>query len=167
MIGLSLVTVTAVASVKLSSDIVSENQSYIYDYLTETVGLNTAAACGVLSNMYSESSFNPEAVDPAGISYGLCQWTSSRLSDFQEWCRTNGYSSTSIDGQLSFLNHELNTTQHYVLEYLMEVENSAEGAYNAGYYFCMYYERPADTELNSTTRGSRARDSYWPLYSGE
>lgn len=164
MVCLSIVTITAIVTIKLSTDMIGENESEIYTYLTETVGLNTAAAAGVMANLYRESSFNPEAVDSAGISFGLCQWTGTRYTDFQEYCRTNGYSSTSMEGQLAFLNHELNTTQYKVLEYLQEVEDTAQGAYDAGYYFCVYYERPADTELNAVSRASLARDTYWPRY---
>lgn len=164
VVCLSIVTITALVSIKLSTDMIGENESEIYTYLTETVGLNTAAAAGVMANLYRESSFNPEAVDSAGISFGLCQWTGTRYTDLQEYCRTNSLSSTSMEGQLAFLNHELNTTQYKVLEYLQEVDDTAQGAYDAGYYFCVYYERPADTELNAVSRASLARDTYWPRY---
>ena len=35
----------------------SRNESVIFKYLTEDMGLNIAAACGVLANIQAESSF--------------------------------------------------------------------------------------------------------------
>ena len=42
------------------------NIQTIYTYLTENAGLNRAAACGILSNIKSESNFNPEAIGDSG-----------------------------------------------------------------------------------------------------
>lgn len=45
--------------IALLSEVSTNNESYIYDYLTQTMGLNVAAACGVLINIECESSFRP------------------------------------------------------------------------------------------------------------
>lgn len=44
------------------------------------------------------------------------------------------------------------------------VANSAQGAYDAGYYWCYYYEVPANKKKVSVTRGNLAKNSYWPEY---
>ena len=67
-----------------------ENGRYIYNYLTGVMGLNKAAACGILADIYWETGYNPNACgdyvtkngnyvyDINGnripSSYGICGW---------------------------------------------------------------------------------------------
>ena len=44
--------------------------------------------------------------------------------------------------------------------------NTAQGAYDAAYTWCLKFEVPADTVNTSKSRGALARDIYWPKYSG-
>ena len=112
----------------------------IYDYITKEMGLNSAAACGILANIRRESSFNPTA----GTSYyGLCQWGGGRRSNLQSWCGANGYDYTTIKGQLAFMNHELNTSYTTCLNLLKEVEDTEDGAYEAALIFVRRYEGAA------------------------
>ncbi|MCC8076160.1 MAG: phage tail-type lysozyme domain-containing protein [Clostridiales bacterium] len=167
-IAVYLAGVTAMSS---SSSTVSgnSNETTIFTYLTGTMGLNTAAACGILANMYAESAFKPTSscTDSNGLtSYGLCQWNGSRYTKLKSWCNSNGYNYKTVTGQLHFLSYELSTsTYNYILKYLQGVSNSASGAYNAGYYWCYYFEQPANTTTQSKTRGNLAKNSYWPFYS--
>ena len=130
-------------------------------FLTREMGLNTAAASGILANIYRESSFNPDA---GSSYYGLCQWGGGRLTNLRSFCSSNGYSASSLEGQLRFLAHELEQSYSSVLRYLQDVDNSAQGAYDAGYYFCYNFERPANRESSSVSRGELARDTYYPKY---
>ena len=57
---------------------VEANKQEIFHYLTNNMGLNSAAACGVMANIERECDFDPTAVGGGGRSYGLCQWTDSR-----------------------------------------------------------------------------------------
>ena len=45
------------------------------------------------------------------------------------------------------------------------MENTADGAYTAGYKFCYSYEAPANRVSSSESRGALARDTYFPRYS--
>ena len=47
--------------------------------------------------------------------------------------------------------------------YLKSVENSADGAYDAGYYFCFNYEAPAARTSQSTKRATYARDTLYAM----
>ena len=49
-------------------------------------------------------------------------------------------------------------------KYISAVDNTADGAYDAGYYFCYHFEVPANRASRSVTRGNSARDTYWPKY---
>ncbi|MBE6543606.1 MAG: hypothetical protein E7675_04335, partial [Ruminococcaceae bacterium] len=155
------------------------NETTIYNFLKEEMGFNTAAACGVLANIQNESGFRNDVVEygytwDTGGGYGICQWTNSprssstgRRTNLVNWCNDNGYDYTSLIGQLNFLKHELNTNYYYywVTSELLKVDNSAQGAYDAGYIWCYYFEVPAGYDTGvSETRGNLAKNSYWTKY---
>ncbi|MBQ8996238.1 MAG: hypothetical protein IJ091_10530 [Oscillospiraceae bacterium] len=115
------------------------NMGIIYKYITEEMGLNRAVAFGILAHMKRESTFLPTAYNPSGY-YGLCQWGGNRYTNLISWCTENGYDYTTIEGQVRFMNSELNGPYSKVLDTLKECENTAEGAYEAAYAFGMRYE---------------------------
>lgn len=110
---------------------------YIYEKLTGAYGFSRAAACGILANMSYESSFNPTVGD---YYYGLIQWGGGRRDSLVSWCGANGYEYDTIDGQLAFMYHELTGGYRATYDFLMSVPDTAQGAYDAGEYFCRYYE---------------------------
>ncbi|MDO4169265.1 MAG: phage tail tip lysozyme [Lachnospiraceae bacterium] len=141
------------------------NETTIYKFLTGTMGLNKAAACGVLANIYSESAFSPTAWGDKGTSYGICQWHATRLTALKNYCNKNGYKYTSLTGQLNYMYYELKKSYNSsVLSYLKGVSNNAQGAYDAGYRWCLKYEIPANTKSVSNARGNLAKKTYWPAY---
>ena len=115
------------------------NMGKIYKYITEEMGLNRAVAFGILSHIRRESRFLPTAYNPSGY-YGMCQWGGNRYTNLINWCSENGYDYTTIDGQVRFMEHELNGPYSKVLDALKECENTADGAYDAAYVFGMRYE---------------------------
>ncbi|MCC8120957.1 MAG: phage tail-type lysozyme domain-containing protein, partial [Oscillospiraceae bacterium] len=137
------------------------NETVVYDYLVNTMGLNPAAACGVLACISKESGFSPTA---GGSYYGLCQWGSSRKTKLMNYCSSNGYDYTTLTGQLHFLEYELNNTYSSVGSYLRSVTNDTAGAYKAGYYFSYYYLLPSNRESTSISRGCLAMNTYCPVY---
>ena len=152
---------------------VLSNELPIYNYVTGTMGLNVAAACGVLANLYAESGFDPNAVGDNGTSYGICQWhdTSTgvgRWTNLKNYCNSNGYNWQTLNGQLRFLQYELSGAEAWTgtLSYLKSIANTANGAYDAGYYWCYYFERPANVGIVSDSRGVSAKNTYWPKYGG-
>ena len=122
----------------------------------------------MLANIESESSFNPtiSVIDTNGkISYGICQWNASRFDDLRNYCSSNGYDYTSIDGQLKFLKYELEHSEKYAFSKVKNVENTADGAYTAGYNWAKYFERCNSVYFEG--RAKRARDVYWAKYNGD
>ena len=139
----------------------------IYDFILSKMGLNSAAACGVLANIECESDFNCNLWGDGGTSYGICQWHNERLTNMKNYCARNGLDWTSLEGQLYFLRYEIvnyRSDTGYILDKLQSVSNNADGAYNAAYYWCYYFERPANKEAKSNSRGNLAVSSYWPVY---
>jgi hypothetical protein len=147
------------------------NETIIFEFLHNEMGLNVAAACGVLANIYHESSFNPNAAGDKGTSYGICQWHGARWDAMKSWCEKNGHDWTTLEGQLHYLKFELSQNNgnylwngRTIYNYISKVPNTAEGAYEAGRYWCFYYEVPANRESVSVTRGNLAQNVYWAEY---
>lgn len=142
------------------------NEQLMFTFATKVMGYNTAAACALLGNCYFESNFSTAALSDGGSSYGLFQWHESRWSRMRTWCKNNGYDYLTIVGQLNFLQYELKAYYPAVDKYLRSVPNTAQGAYDAGYYFCVKYLVPANKESQGAKRGNRAKDTYWKKYAG-
>ena len=146
----------------------SDNALAIFRYLTGTMGLNAAAASGIMANIYCESGFYADIEEDttrADKGYGLCQWTFGRRTDLVNFCKANHCNYKTVDGQMKFLEYELNASFPSLLSKLKSTANTAAGAYQAGYNWCYYFERPYNYEVVSVSRGNLARDSYWPVYS--
>lgn len=140
------------------------NETEVFRILTGSLGLNRAAAAGLMGNFYHECGFNQTAVGGGGISYGLAQWTGSNYSLLTSWCSANGQNYRTVEGQLAFLKHDLETRFPSVYAYLKAEPETADGAYDAAYYFCSNYERPLYITQQSITRGNTARTTYWERY---
>lgn len=141
-----------------------EVKEEVYKFLTEKIGMNNAAACGVMANIQCESSFRPTAVGDGGTSFGLCQWHASRYSMLKNYCYAYGYDYTSVEGQMNYLKYELENSYRTVLSTMKSVPNTSDGAYYAGYYWCVKFEIPANKETVGVTRGNLASNAYWPIY---
>ena len=139
------------------------NEEIIYAFLLNECGFNSAAACGVLANIRAESNFRPEALNSIGC-YGICQWYAGRRTRLNDFCAENGYDSSTLVGQLWYLKYELQNHYKGTWNYLHGVSNDAQGAYDAAYYWCYYFEVPGNRTANSIKRGNSAQDTYWPKY---
>lgn len=162
-LALVLVVGTFAAAPAARSEAASSNQEQIYTILTDELGFNVAAATGIMANIYCESTFRPTAYNPAG-SYGLCQWLGGRLHNLRSWCSSNGYDYSSIEGQLHFLDHELENGYSSVYDHLMNVEESAEGARDAAAYWTIHFEKPANMRSVAVRRGNIAVSRFWSTY---
>lgn len=135
----------------------------VYDFAKDTMGLNTAAACGIMGNAKRENDFGTGWDDPSsGSFYGMFQWNSDGYAELCAWCAANGKDSGSISGQMSFMYHELTANYSDVLSLLRNVPDTAEGASYAGYHFSTDYEQPGDDSFSSYC-GSTAAE-YFPLF---
>lgn len=136
----------------------------IYTYLTEELKLSSAAACGILANIEYESAFQVTIIGDQGTSFGLCQWHNARYSALMTYCAARGLDYGSVPGQMEYLAYELKSSYAGLFGALRSVDNSAEGAYQAAYLWCIQFERPADMERKAEERGNSARYKYWNRY---
>ena len=165
---LAMTLVTLLTVIPLSANASSDNKTQIFSYLTKEMGLNSAAACGIMANIEKESNFKPTTIirDSNGLqSGGLCMWNGSRLSRLKNYCNNKGLNYLSIKGQLSYLEYELKLSQYkHIFNYLKKVPNNSSGAYDAAYYWCYYFEIPASRGTRSVQRANTAVRNYWPTY---
>ena len=151
----------------------TENRDIIYRYITETMGYNRAVAVGILSNIRSESNYSTESVGDSGTSFGICQWHGSRGEAMKKYCTDNGFSLTEIygekgylNGQLGYLAYELKHGRVGVGNFFATVPDTAQGAFDAAYKFCVSFEVPSNKESKGITRGTYAVNTLYTLYGG-
>ena len=141
------------------------NEKEVYIYLTEKMGLSTAAACGIMANIYLESGFYADIVGLGGA-YGLCQWAGVRYSNLISYCGKHDLKYNTAEGQMAFLEYELKKDLPSLLANMKKVANTSAGAYSAGFDWCYEFERPANKASVSAYRGSVASgQKFWGKYS--
>lgn len=136
----------------------------IFRYLTIDMGLPASSACGILANIEHESGFDPNNVGDNGTSYGICQWHKERRAALKTYCQQNQLNCQTLEGQLAYLRYELETAYPVLLSELKAMENTAQGAYNAAYAWCVRFERPSNPNRKAQIRGAAAQNTYWPKY---
>jgi hypothetical protein len=136
----------------------------VYAFLTEELGLTTAAACGVLANIEHESAFQPTIFGDKGTSYGLCQWHNERFSALRGYCTALGIDYRTVQGQMAYLKYELGNKYTSLLLSLQAIDNTPDGAYRAAHMWCIQFERPSNMQVKAAQRGDLARGKYWPRY---
>lgn len=164
-----------------------------YEYLVHTIKLPSAVACGILANIACESGFILNAMKAGenftfdntgisytfgvdngnysrnlfcndGISYGLFSFrTPSLKAGLYDFALHSGKSIASLSVQMDYLNQIL--ISKGLLSSLREIPATAEGAYEAGFYFCVHLERPLNMINAAKERGILAQTTYWPKYS--
>lgn len=134
-------------------------------------GYSAAATAGIMGNMYAESGCQPDITEySGGGGYGLVQWTGGRRTDLVNWCANNGYSYSSLEGQLNFLIFEMEKSETTWLSY---IESACGGIDNfkeitdvsvATQYFLNGFERAGVKALQK--RLAAANDYYdrWKNY---
>lgn len=128
----------SVAAATLSAGVVTKGTDVIKFFVGK--GLTPEQAAGIAGNINQESAFNTAAVGDSGTSHGLAQWHNERWTRLQEWCKQNGFDSNSVEGQLEYLWHELNTTESRSLSKIKSTSTPSDAAYA----FAKYFERPSE-----------------------
>ena len=162
MLIVGILVTLVVPAFAITDDQRSSNEETIYRFLCEELGLNSAAACGILANVYVECKFDPQ--DYYYGYYGIMQWGGSQLSDMEDFCYNNGYDYSTLEGQLQYVKYEMENRYLSIYEYMLNCSDDASGAYDAGYYWCYYYERPANKTNGSIKRGNLASGTFYPKY---
>lgn len=114
--------------------------------------------------MVSESGIQPDTWEIGNHQgYGLVQWTPPTA--LQNWCSSNGYSYSSLEGQCAYIEYQMThglqfypskTSSMTAAQYIV----SRDSAYTLGLVFLANFERPANPYQYD--RGNQAQ--YWYDY---
>ena len=146
-------------SYKSDGTAAGDTQASIYTILSEK-GYSKAAICAILANMSQESGFRTDALGDNGTSYGLCQWHAGRWDRLNSYCNEHGYDPSSIEGQVAYMDYELQNNYPGVYDKLMSVDDTIEGAREASKYWTIHYEIPANKEQRASERAATI-ETYW------
>ncbi len=87
-----------------------DNVKLINDLLVNTYHYSPSGAKAIMTNMiYESNQLDPKSYNPNSGAGGICQWTGDRVNNLVNYCNNNGLSPTSIEGQVAFMDHELQT----------------------------------------------------------
>lgn len=134
-----------------------ENPRIIFKYLVDK-GLNAAAACGIIGNIFHESGFNTAAVGDKGTSFGICQWHDSRGVEMKQMVGSNW--ANNLTGQLDYLWYDITNKYLSVFSHLQSVSNDMLGVISAAEYWCIHFEVPSD-KYNKAKERSATALKYW------
>lgn len=110
---------------------------YARDWLIKK-GYTPHAAAAMAGHGVQESGLNPTARGDNGTAFGAFQWRGDRLAGLHSFAKAAGQDPNSLDTQLGYLDHELNTTERRAGDAL-RASTDVRGATRAG----MMFERPA------------------------
>jgi hypothetical protein len=102
-------------------------------------GYSPSQASGIAGNIYVESGYKTGALGDGGTSYGLCQWHNARWERLVKFCEEKDLDSSSVEGQLIYLDWELKTREKKARKELMKTTTP----YDSAYAFAKYFERPS------------------------
>ena len=149
----------SLVSYKSDGTAAGDTQASIYQMLREK-GYSKAACCAIFANMEHESGFRTDALGDNGTSYGLCQWHEGRWDRLNSYCNEHGYDPSSIEGQVAYMDYELQNKYPDVYNKLMSVDDTVEGAKEASKYWTIYYEIPEYKEQRAVER-AESIGKYW------
>lgn len=158
----------------LSMEEMTINANYIYPILIG-MGWSKNAICGVMGNLQSESSINPqiwEGLNEGNLQggYGLVQWTPA--TKYINWANENGLTYGEMDSQIKRIQYEVenNIQWSYASDgtpppySFLEFTKQTKPPYDLAMEFIKFYERPL--EPNQPWRGEQA-NHWFEVLSGD
>ena len=141
------------------------DEKKVYNFFKKK-GLNDIQIAGILANIKEESNFDPEATNGESGAGGLFQWTGGRLTALKLYADTKGKDWTDFQTQLDYSWIEI----HSPGSGWVSVTNrnqflNTNRPYEAGYFFCKYWEREG-SESENKARGELAEQYFRKIKSG-
>ncbi len=131
----------------------NDNSWYAYDYLQKKYGYTRAQAAGVVGNIMQESTFMTNARNKGdgrdgSDSVGIGQWNGDRGRSMLNYAKSNNLDPNSLDTQLDFLHHELQTSEKGAYNRLMNADNVQDAT-----AAMIGYERPRGYSVKNPMGG--------------
>lgn len=146
-------------SVSASSDEGKSIPKRIWNAL-KNHGVSDVAVAAIMGNIYAESAYNPQARNPNGGAFGLCQWLGDRQDNLSAFAAKRGTPMDSPDTQVEFLWAELSGVESEAYNAIKNMEEKDLDL--ATETFCRKFERCSEDEARSSMgkRIAAARDAY-------
>lgn len=125
----------------------ADNAAYALDWLRKR-GYAPHQAAAMVGHGMQESGLRTDAVGDNGTAKGIFQWRGPRLAGLHSFAAASGQDPNSIDTQLGYMDHELNTTERRAGDAL-RASTDVRGATRAG----MMFERPAGYTADNPEAG--------------
>lgn len=152
-------------TIPISEDQKKDNRCKIMKFLIEKSGIpgiTPERAAGFCGNMFGESGYNPNAVNPDSKAYGLCQWLGKRKMALKNFAASNGKSVDDLELQLNFLVNEI-TGDYYKKNCWDKVLAADNTVANATKLILRHFEVPGRTNAEAdvvTNRDAPIRTQY-------
>jgi hypothetical protein len=114
----------------------ADNTAYAMEWMQKH-GYSLPQAAAMVGHATAESGVTTSATGDNGTAKGMFQWRGDRLVGLHSFAQASGQDPNSIDTQLGYMDHELNTTERKAGDALRAATNVTD-ATRAG----MAYERP-------------------------
>ena len=141
-------------TISISNDEKKANRKKIMDFLVNKSGIPNMTkerAAGFCGNIYGESSYNPNAVNPSSKAYGICQWLGDRKKNLKALAASKGKSVGDLDLQLAFIVQEI-TGNYYKTQCWDRVVNASNTVESATRIILRHYEVPGKTAAEADAK---------------
>lgn len=131
----------------------SENAREAYSLMTG-MGYKPHVAAALVGNMMQESGWdiNTRAVGDGGNAFGSVQWNGPRRRAYMKWARDNGLRPDDLKAQVSYLHHELGTTEKRARDAILSAPDLQSATLAASEKFW----RPGDPRNENRVRYAQA-----------
>ena len=137
----------------------ASNDQLVYLYCVNELKYTRTGACGIVANVRFESSGKASVEEEENsIGYGICQWSFERRENYESFCREHDLEKSALESQLIFMGFELEHDYKFTGDLLRSAPDTADGAYDCGYWVCFEYEQPYDFEMVSEERAELSRE---------
>lgn len=114
----------------------ADNTAYAMQWMLKH-GYTQPQAAAMTGHAQQESGIRTDATGDNGTAKGVFQWRGDRLAGLHSFAQATGQDVNSLDTQLGYMDHELNTTERKAGDAL-RAATDVRGATRAG----MMFERP-------------------------
>lgn len=125
----------------------ADNTAYALAWLQKK-GYAPHQAAAMVGHGMQESGLRTDATGDNGTAKGIFQWRGDRLAGLHSFAAASGQDPNSLDAQLGYMDHELNTTERRAGDAL-RASTDVRGATRAG----MMFERPAGYTADNPEAG--------------
>lgn len=134
-------------------------EEIVWNYMKDSGFTNTQTAA-MMGNIWAESTFDTSMIEYGnGIGFGLCQWSYSRRTDYENYAASKGKAASDLETQLEFMVATLVESQFLPTTYYSQWKTGDLATATTA--ICKGWERPGISRLPERKRMAQY---YYDLY---